>query len=338
MQLNDTLARQIVSRAMKILSFSVNVMDEHGLIIASGNPERLHQRHEGAVLALTENRVVEISDATARELKGVRPGINLPIAYQGELLGVIGISGDPDEVRAYAELVRMTAELILEQAARFLGLDLAQPRVVAVLALEEADPARLRELVHLLENPERDNLVAINGLDEIVVLKPAQLSDGIWQSEQERSRIKQLLARIPHFRVRIGVGDYFAGTGGLARSYQTARDTLRRGMRQAPRKQVYFFEDYRLPVLLGSLADSWQADQLRAPLHKLAQEDTKGTLLKTLRQYFLQDCDLHPCAEALFIHPNTLRYRLTRIEQITGLNFNKLDDKFLLYLGLNLDS
>ncbi|MFM4856730.1 sugar diacid recognition domain-containing protein [Aeromonas hydrophila] len=36
MQLNDTLARQIVSRAMKILSFSVNVMDEHGLIIASG--------------------------------------------------------------------------------------------------------------------------------------------------------------------------------------------------------------------------------------------------------------------------------------------------------------
>ncbi|MFM5587242.1 sugar diacid recognition domain-containing protein [Aeromonas rivipollensis] len=38
MQLNDTLARQIVSRAMKILSFSVNVMDERSLIIASGNP------------------------------------------------------------------------------------------------------------------------------------------------------------------------------------------------------------------------------------------------------------------------------------------------------------
>lgn len=37
MQLNDTLARQIVSRATKILSFSVNVMDElQRLIIASG--------------------------------------------------------------------------------------------------------------------------------------------------------------------------------------------------------------------------------------------------------------------------------------------------------------
>lgn len=370
MRLNDTVARQIVSRAMKILSFSVNVMDEHGLIIASGNPERLHQRHEGAVLALTENRVVEISEATAQQLKGVRSGINLPIAYQGELLGVIGISGDPEEVRAYAELVRMGAELILEQAAlteqlqwdkrhkeelvlqlirgegridqleqaaRFLNLDLAQPRVVAVLTLEEVDPDRLRELVHLLESTERDNLVAINGLDEIVVLKLALLSDGIWQSSQERCHIKQLLERIPHFKVSIGMGEYFAGIDGLVRSYQTARDTLRRGMRQTPNKKIYFFEDYRLPVLLGSLADSWQADQLRAPLLKLAQEDSKGSLLKTLRQYFLQDCDLHLCADTLFIHPNTLRYRLTRIEQITGLNFNKLDDKLMLYLGLNLD-
>lgn len=128
----------------------------------------------------------------------------------------------------------------LQQVARFLELDLAQPRVVAVLALEEAEPAQVRELVHLLENPERDNLVAINGLDEIVVLKPAQLSDGVWQSAQERSRIRQLLSRIPHFKVRIGVGDYFAGIPGLALSYQTARDTLRRGMRQSPRKQVYF--------------------------------------------------------------------------------------------------
>nr|WP_322740531.1 sugar diacid recognition domain-containing protein [Aeromonas media] len=37
-RLNDTLARQIVSRAMKILSFPVKVMDESCLIIASGNP------------------------------------------------------------------------------------------------------------------------------------------------------------------------------------------------------------------------------------------------------------------------------------------------------------
>ena len=147
MQLNDTLARQIVSRAMKILSFSVNVMDERGLIIASGNPERLHQRHEGAVLALTENRVVEISEATAQQLKGVRPGINLPIAYQGELLGVIGISGDPDEVRAYAELVRMTAEMLVGQRNQQAEQQWRRQRCDDLLALLLADSGDSPRLV-----------------------------------------------------------------------------------------------------------------------------------------------------------------------------------------------
>lgn len=369
MELDDNIARQIVARAMRILPYSVNVMDRHGHIIASGDPSRLHQRHEGAILALTENRVVEIDDATALSLKGVRPGINLPIAFQEELIGVIGISGAPEQVRAFAALVQMTAELILEQAAlseqllwdrrhkeelvlqlvrgdgkpaqlaqsaRLLGIDLSQPRVAAVIRLEQADPARLRELVHLLENPERDNLVAIHGLDEIAVLKPIRLGEQGWQTEGERERVKELLGRIAGFRVRIGIGDHFPGVEGLALSWRTARETLLRGSRQAPRRQVYFFEDYKLPVLLGTLADSWQGSRLTIPLQRLADEDSKGTLRKSLEHYFGENCDLHRAAAALFIHPNTLRYRLTRIEQITGLNINVLEEKLLLYLALTL--
>ena len=42
------------------------------MIIASGDPQRVNQRHEGAVLALTENRIVEIDEATAATLKGVK--------------------------------------------------------------------------------------------------------------------------------------------------------------------------------------------------------------------------------------------------------------------------
>ena len=172
--------------------------------------------------------------------------------------------------------------------------------MVAVLALEEAEPARLRELVHLLENPERDNLVAINGLDEIVVLKPAQLSDGVWQSAQERSRIEQLLTRIPTFGCASGWVITSPGSKGW-RSLPDGAGHLAPGCARR-RAQVYFFEDYRLPVLLGSLADSWQADQLRALL-RLAREDAKGYCRRRCASISCRDCDPHPCAEALFIHP-----------------------------------
>ena len=210
MQLNETLARQIVSRAMKILSFSVNVMDEradHRL----RQPERLHQRHEGAVLA-PDRRTGWWRSATPPpvSLGVLGPASTCPSPIRGAA-GVIGISGirhrsclrraGAHDRRADPEQAALTEQLQGTSATRrswccssFAARggrsaaaggplprapDLAQPRVVAVLALEEAEPARLRELVHLLENPERDNLVAINGLDEIVVLKPAQLSDGV---------------------------------------------------------------------------------------------------------------------------------------------------------------
>ncbi len=115
--LDESTARLIVRRAMSIIDYPVNVMDSQGVIIASGDPQRLMQRHEGALLALAESRVVEIDAATARHLKGVRPGINLPFCFRQRQIGVIGISGEPAQVRASGELVKMAAELMVEQAA-----------------------------------------------------------------------------------------------------------------------------------------------------------------------------------------------------------------------------
>lgn len=87
MRLDGILAEKIVKRAMKIIGHSVNVMDEQGIIIASGDIRRLRQLHTGAVLALRENRIVEIDDALAQKWNfEAQPGINLPIRYMGKIL------------------------------------------------------------------------------------------------------------------------------------------------------------------------------------------------------------------------------------------------------------
>lgn len=51
-ELDSTLAQHIVDRAMAILPHNINVMDAQGMIIGSGDPSRLHTRHEGAQLVL----------------------------------------------------------------------------------------------------------------------------------------------------------------------------------------------------------------------------------------------------------------------------------------------
>ncbi len=63
-----------------------------------------------------QGRVVDIDDAVARHLHGVRQGINLPLRLEGEIVGGIGLTGEPENLRKYGELVCMTAEMMLEQS------------------------------------------------------------------------------------------------------------------------------------------------------------------------------------------------------------------------------
>ncbi|TKB50004.1 XRE family transcriptional regulator [Ferrimonas sediminicola] len=376
MRLTESIARQIVERSMKIIQFSVVVMDEHGWIIGSGDPKRLNQKHEGSILAMGDNRVLEIDDAMAARLKGVLPGINLPILFQGKPIGVVGISGKPEQVRSYGELVKMTAEMVVEQAALMdqiqwskrhrdelvlslihgadlnesqllslahrLELDLTQPRIAAIIKVFSKDrdtPSHqhLQRLVQLLEYPERNNLVAISSVtdNEVVVLKPVQLTDDGWSLERERRRVDKLLNRIrgeAAFDIRIALGEYFPGLRGLAQSYDTAKATL-----DAPGSigEVLFYQDNVLPVLVGGLqSDPWRRKQLLQPLEQLIGADGNGALLRTLTRYFELDCDQGRTCDALHIHRNTLRYRLDKISTLTGLDLNRLADRTRLYLAL----
>ncbi|AJY40077.1 helix-turn-helix domain-containing protein [Burkholderia humptydooensis] len=115
MMIDARLATEIVARTVEVMPFDVNVMDAHGLILASSDAARVGEIHAGAQLALARARAVEIDDAMAANLSGARPGINLPLSVRGKVCGVIGVTGEPDAVRGFGELLRVTAELILER-------------------------------------------------------------------------------------------------------------------------------------------------------------------------------------------------------------------------------
>lgn len=148
MQILDTrLAQEIVTRTMRIIPFNVNVMDANGVILASGNADRVGELHAGALLALAKKLTVEIDAAAARKLHGAQPGTNLPLSVGGQVCGAVGLSGAPDQVRQFGELVRLTAEMILEQAALASELqDSSRYREAFVLNLIRNDGAQRPEL------------------------------------------------------------------------------------------------------------------------------------------------------------------------------------------------
>lgn len=401
--LDQQIAKQIVSRTMKIIGHNINVMNGQGVILGSGDPKRIGSTHEGALLAIAQNRNVEISQQVASGLHGVKPGINLPLHYQGQIIGVIGITGDPSELTHYGELLKMTAEMIVEQAnlqdklqwenrqreefilqlikaqtaddeqlyrwAKQLDIDISLPRVAAIIEVSEKHrqppievnnpfnglsnaeqsidgqnprvSETLKQVLHLLQNPDRGNLIAMTSMSQLVILKPAFLDGKQWDPELENQRIDKLLQRLPaqmDLNFKIALGHFFPEKGGIARSYQTAQETLSLGKQLHPGGTKYLFEDYSLQVLLAGLKHDWRGQALATPYQQLAKADKNGQLRKTLAAYITHFGDAQQCANALFIHRNTLRYRLDKIQQLTKTDIQSLHGLLSLYLGQLLDT
>lgn len=378
--LSKQLAQEIVDRTMKIIDCNINVMDANGRIIGSGDLERIGEIHEGAMLAISQKRVVSIDNATAQRLQGVKPGINLPLQLQEQIVGVIGLTGDLANITKFGRLVCMSAEMMMEQAqllnelsqdnrikeefilslirsdqlnsslsewVKKLNIDLASPRITAIIEIDsgqlgiETAMSELQNLKNALESTIPNSLVAIQSLTEIVVLIPALNRFNRWDLDEHKYKLEKLVTYIKgtnKLDIRISLGNYFFhGSDRVARSYQTAKTTMLIGKQRMFNARNYYYHELILPVLLHGLSHDWQADELLLPLKKLKIADNNGVLLKTLLVWFNNNTQNSDTAKALFIHRNTLEYRLNKISKLTGINLAKFDDRMLLYIALQLD-
>ncbi|KTS96961.1 MULTISPECIES: sugar diacid recognition domain-containing protein [Pseudomonas] len=359
-ELDHDLAQDIVDRAMAILPCNVNVMDSQGLILGSGEPERINTRHEGAQLVLANGRIVELDQEAARCLKGVQPGVNLPLMLDDRLMGVLGLTGDPQQVRVYAELVRMTAEMLLAQRhlqadqqwrkqrcddllalllggtgdasrlldeARQLGLKPQLPRIPCLFELASGPDAEA--LAGWLMSRYPDSWCVSPARHSLLWCRPAGVA-------LEASRLVERIERHGWAVERSAMGTAAQGLEQLRRGYRRVRDLLAYGREVVPQERLLSLQRYRLPALLWRHRNDEALDELLEPLLRIQARDSSGQLLATLRAWCAHDGQSQACAEALGIHRNSLRYRLERIAELGEVDPMRLEGMLSLYLGLQL--
>lgn len=107
--------QKIVNRLMNILGKNINIMDTKGVIIASGDSTRIGFFHEGAKIAASRKMDVIIDDTNIEYYKGAKKGINVPLFYNGEVIGVVGITGEPKEIIGFGRIIKELVELMVQE-------------------------------------------------------------------------------------------------------------------------------------------------------------------------------------------------------------------------------
>ncbi|MGM0877768.1 MAG: PucR family transcriptional regulator [Bacillota bacterium] len=126
----------------------------------------------------------------------------------------------------------------------------------------------------------------------------------------------------------------------VERSYQEALKVIRLRERfPEETNDIYHYQQLGVFRYLDTILEKRREDTFEHPvISKLRKYDkmNRANLLETIEVYISNDSNLNEAAKKLFIHTNTLNYRLKRIYEITEIDLKNMNEKMSLYLDLKL--
>ncbi|MEY8764454.1 MULTISPECIES: sugar diacid recognition domain-containing protein [Clostridium] len=373
--LSRQLAERIVDRTMKAVNKNVNIMNEKGMIIASGDKSRVGTIHEGAVLALKRRSEFSIDEKQCKELNGVQEGTNIVIEFKENVIGVIGITGKRDEVIGYGRLIKMAAEMMIEQAyvmrelewnnkikenmivslinddqgsfkllekyAKKFKLTNNYPMAVFIVQIdfekisEKRDIDTLNNVISILEaNFEGSPAAAIDSKTIVIIYKCPNMN---YRPVTCKPRIEGVYRKISHKtknNVKISMGKVYNKLTDICKSYEIAKKTLLFGRENYSQENVYIFDILKYQMLFLQDNARWKLNELKNSYELISKNDKNGELMETLKVFIEENGELNKVSNRLFIHRNTLNYRLNKIYKLTNLNPKRYVDLFWLYSSI----
>ncbi|MBK7202515.1 helix-turn-helix domain-containing protein [Candidatus Amarolinea dominans] len=240
---------------------------------------------------------------------------------------------EPGAISLAQRGLQWSFELDRRQVSFYIGSDQPIPMPLlhrcAQLVEEELTQRRVSNLVTPEE--ETGDILVLCGLGPG---KPARRGRRLAKALHDR-----LAAQLPTVTLRVGVGRSADGAVGLIQSINEAAQALQLSKRIRGTDPVSYYGDMGLFRLLLPLQGS---DVLRKfydeTLGALAAYDARqqASLVETLAAYFAHHGNLSRTAEALFLHRNTLLYRMERIAAIIGHDLNDPEMRLLLQVAFKV--
>ncbi|MCI8465486.1 MAG: CdaR family transcriptional regulator [Lachnospiraceae bacterium] len=367
--LNVELAEKIIDRLTECTDYNINIMDERGIIVASRDKSRVGTFHEVAFEIVRQN--MESKEVEAEDtFLGTKAGINMALEYKRNVIGVIGITGENiDLIRPIALIIKKMVETMLEyenQKEDALKRRTDKEHFINCLLYEDVNKRELANMAQALGYSNLTRIPILISFEDNVDLKEMneKIRGGAGRTNREDIFVTGRDSKILIFKTwsdpvegffenyKFVIGDYL---GRFLRhtveneidckiyvgSLQSSMSHYKFGYQHClwlessvsvPKTSVFFYDyldEYlknQLPFLeLHKVFDVF-ADQYSEEFKRMYTEHI-GSLYEN--NYSMQES-----SKRLYIHKNTLAFRLGKIKNQLGLNpmQNSRDRELVNYL------
>ncbi len=185
----------------------------------------------------------------------------------------------------------------------------------------------------LFPDKNKDFVVNINESDIAVIKDIAVNIENKDLKKLARSIIDSLEPEIAGHAV-VGIGTQVKGIKDLAKSFKEAQVALEVGKVFDTEKVIVSYENLGIARLIYQLPSTLCEMFLREVFKRGSIESLDHETLFTIQKFFENNLNVSETSRKLFVHRNTLVYRLEKIRKLTGLDLRVFDDAIVFKVAL----
>jgi carbohydrate diacid regulator len=359
MKINQGQAINIVNNLKGLIYNDIFILDSDGLALASNKVIIDDKYIQYGKAVVRDNKILVVNEENLNH-----KCIVIPVNLDDELVAIIGLSGDFENVSQYGEIIVKVTEILLRESihyerkiksrennrflmnelfsdtidhhsvaskAKLLGYDIESFKVLSIVEIPYSDKRLMtyEDIVDCIESCLKSNdLVGIYETNIIILLS----DDETLSIKKRLKTIKDYLDKKLFTPITIGISNRIVYVGDVKMAYYQSLKLL-----QIPAIKssdgIFDFEDYALELVFFGITPQISNSFIKNIFGNLSRKEM-DEISELLEVYMNNNGSINQTSKLLFIHKNTLQYRLNKIRDKTGYNPRDLKQLFKLYTAL----
>ena len=348
--MSNRLFQGVLQQMHDIINCEIGVIDCDALVIACSDSSRIGYTNEFISLDLNETYDYFIRDGYTYMPFGPKPKNEYyafvegtdETAYKYVSLLSVALSNLQQFYDEKYDRNNFVKNVVLDNIlpgdiqlkARELNFNSSVTRVVFLIRIVASNDVSAFDVIqNLFPDKSKDFVFTISETD-IVLIKEVRPNIESGDLEKLAFSIADTLLSEFYTRVNIGVGTVVDNVRNLAVSFREAQIALEVGKVFDTDKSIISYENLGIARLIYHLPTNLCETFLKEVFKKGSIESLDQETLFTIQKFFENNLNVSETSRKLFVHRNTLVYRLEKIKKLTGLDLREFDHAIIFKIAL----
>ncbi len=348
--MSNRLFQGIVHQMKDTINRVIGVIDENGNVVACSDLTRVGSGNDFCSVDLGDSHETFIRDGYTYKPFGIHVKADYAVFVEGtdEAAGkyagliAIALSGIKQYYDEKYDRNNFVKNIILDNVlpgditlkARELHFNADINRVVFLISVIAANDVSAYDVIqNLFPDKNKDFVFNITETD-IVLVKEVKSNIDVKDLEKLARSISDTLSSEFFTKVNVGIGTPVTGIKDLARSFKEAQTALEVGKVFDTDKNIVSYDNLGIARLIYHLPTTLCETFLKEVFKKNSIESLDHETLFTIQKFFENSLNVSETSRKLFVHRNTLVYRLDKIKKLTGLDLREFDHAIIFKIAL----